>query len=57
MALTPADQGRNVEDIDSKLRLIVDIRSACREQGWPTPSPHRADELLDERAEQTGSSP
>jgi hypothetical protein len=40
---------RAIDVIDSELRLVADIRQACREQGWPTPTTDRADELLDER--------
>jgi hypothetical protein len=40
--------GRNIDTIDSELRLVASIRSAAQEQGGPLPSTDVADALLDE---------
>jgi hypothetical protein len=40
---------RDLEVIDSELRLVADIRRTCREHDWPLPSCKRANDLLDER--------
>jgi hypothetical protein len=40
---------RDLEVIDSELRLVADIRRTCRERDWPLPSCKRANDLLDER--------
>jgi hypothetical protein len=39
---------RDVETIDSELRLVAALRRAAREQGGPLPSIAVADALLDE---------
>jgi hypothetical protein len=44
---------RNLEIIDSKLRLVAALRFAARERGGPLPSIAVADALLDERRELT----
>ena len=45
---------RDIEAIDSELRLVAALRRAARERGGPLPSIHVADALLDERSELTG---
>jgi hypothetical protein len=45
---------RDLETIDSELRLVAALRRAVREQGGPLPSMAAADALLDERCELTG---
>jgi hypothetical protein len=45
---------RDIESIDSELRLVAALRRAARERGGPLPSIHVADALLDERRELTG---
>jgi len=40
---------RDIETIDSELRLVAALRRAAREQGGPLPSIDVADALLDER--------
>ena len=40
---------RDVETIDSELRLVAMLRRAARERGGPLPSIDVADALLDER--------
>src|SRR5262249_61126394 len=40
---------RNIETIDSELRLVAALRGAARERGGPLPSIDVADALLDER--------
>jgi hypothetical protein len=40
---------RDLETIDSELRLLAAIRRLCREGGRPMPSIAPTDELLDER--------
>ena len=47
---------RDLETIDCELRLLTAVRPVCREHGT-LPSVGPVDELLDERAELTGSSP
>jgi hypothetical protein len=42
---------RDLDVIDSGLRLIAALRQAARERGGPLPSTTYADELLDERRE------
>ena len=44
---------RDIETIDSELRLVAALRRATREHGGPLPSIHAADALLDERRELT----
>jgi hypothetical protein len=46
---------RDLETIDSELRLLVAVRRVCRERSGRLPSIGPVDELLDERAELTGS--
>ena len=46
---------RDRETIDCELRLLTAVRRVCREHGTP-PSIGPVHELLDERAELTGSS-
>ena len=46
---------RDIETIDSELRLVAALRRAARERGGPLPSIDAADALLDERPELTGS--
>jgi hypothetical protein len=41
---------RDIETIDSELRLMSALRGAARERGGPLPSIDVADALLDERA-------
>ena len=45
---------RDIETIDSELRLVAVLRLATRERGGPLPSIDVADALLDERRELTG---
>ena len=45
---------RDIETIDSELRLVAAFRRAARERGGPLPSIDVADALLDERRELTG---
>ena len=40
---------RDIETIDSELRLVAVLRRAARERGGPLPSIHVADALLDQR--------
>jgi hypothetical protein len=40
---------RDIETIDSELRLVVMLRRAARHRGGPLPSIAVADALLDER--------
>jgi hypothetical protein len=47
-------QVRDIETIDSELRMVAVLRHAARERGGPLPSIAVADALLDERAELTG---
>jgi hypothetical protein len=42
---------RDVETIDSELRLVAALRRAARERGGPLPSIDVADALLNERRE------
>jgi hypothetical protein len=42
---------RDIETIDSELRLVTALRHAARERGGPLPSIDVADVLLDERRE------
>jgi hypothetical protein len=42
---------RDIETIDSELRLVAALRRAARERGGPLPSIDVADPLLDERRE------
>jgi hypothetical protein len=42
---------RDLETIDSELRLVAALRGAARERGGPLPSIGVADALLDERRE------
>ena len=44
---------RDIEAIDSELRLVAALRRAARERGGPLPSIDVADALLDERRELT----
>jgi hypothetical protein len=44
---------RDIETIDSELRLEATLRRAARERGGPLPSIDVADALLDERHELT----
>ena len=44
---------RDIETIDSELRLVAALRLAARERGGPLPSIDVADTLLDERHELT----
>jgi len=44
---------RDIETIDSELRLVAALRRAAREWGGPLPSIDVADVLLDERRELT----
>jgi hypothetical protein len=39
---------RDIETIDSELRLVVTLRRAARERGGPLPSIDVADALLDD---------
>jgi hypothetical protein len=45
---------RDLDTIDSELRLVTLLRRAARERGGPLPSIDVADALLDERRELTG---
>jgi hypothetical protein len=45
---------RDIETIDSELRLMAALRRAARERSGPLPSIDVADALLDERRELTG---
>jgi hypothetical protein len=45
---------RDIETIDSELRLVAALREVARERGGPLPSIDVADALLDERRELTG---
>jgi hypothetical protein len=40
---------RDIEAIDSEMRLVAALRQVARERGGPLPSIDVADELLDER--------
>jgi hypothetical protein len=42
---------RDLEVIDSELRLLAAVRQVCREQDGVLPSIRPVDELLDERRE------
>jgi hypothetical protein len=44
---------RDIETIDSELRLVAALRQAAWERGGPLPSIDVADALLDERHELT----
>ena len=44
---------RDIETIDSELRLVAALRCAARERGGPLPSIDVTDALLDERHEMT----
>jgi hypothetical protein len=44
---------RDIETIDSELRLVAAHRRAARERGRPLPSRDVADALLDERRERS----
>jgi hypothetical protein len=46
-----APRMRDLEIIDSELRLVAALRRAARERGGPLPSIDVADALLDERRE------
>ena len=48
-----APRMRDIETIDSELRLVAALRRAARERGGPLPSIDVADALLDERRELT----
>jgi hypothetical protein len=45
---------RDLDTIDSELRLVAAPRRAARERGGPLPSIDVADALLDERRQMTG---
>jgi hypothetical protein len=45
---------RDIDTINSELRLVAGLRRAAREGGGPLPSIEVADALLDERPEVTG---
>jgi hypothetical protein len=45
---------RDIETLDSELRLVAALRRAARERGGPLPSIDVADAPLDERRELTG---
>jgi hypothetical protein len=45
---------RDVDTIDSELRLVAALRRATRERGGPRPSIDVADALLNEHRELTG---
>ena len=45
---------RDLDTIDSELRLVAVLRRAAHERGGPLPSIDVADALLDERSELTG---
>jgi hypothetical protein len=44
---------RDIDTIDSELRLVAAFRRPARERGGPSPSTDVADALLDERRELT----
>ena len=46
---------RDIDTIESELRLVATLRRAARERGGPLPSIYVADALLDERCELAGS--
>ena len=46
---------RDIDTIESELRLVAALRFAARERGGPLPSIGVADALLDERCELAGS--
>ncbi|HUE31620.1 MAG TPA: hypothetical protein VMQ38_01610 [Mycobacterium sp.] len=46
---------RDIDIIDSELRLLAALRRAAQERGGPLPSIGVADALLDERSELTAS--
>ena len=48
---------RDIETIDSELRLVATLRRAARERGDPLPSIGVADALLDERGDMRGRMP
>ena len=48
---------RDLDTIDSELRLPAAVRRVCREQGGRVPAIGPVDELLAERRELTGGSP
>jgi len=48
---------RDIETIDSELRLVAALRRAAQERGGPLPSIDVADALLDERRELTEPGP
>jgi hypothetical protein len=45
---------RDIDTIDSELRLVAALRWAARERGGPLPTIDVADALLDERRELAG---
>lgn len=45
---------RDLETIDSELRVLAAVRRVCRELGGTVPSIGPVDELLDERGGLTG---
>jgi hypothetical protein len=51
-----APRVRDIETIDSELRLVTVLSPAARERGGPLPSIGVADALLDERHELTHGS-
>ena len=50
----PLTTVRDIDTIDSELRLVAALRLAARERGGPLPSIEVADAGLDERRELTG---
>ena len=48
---------RDIESIDSELRLVAALRRAARERGGPLPSIDVADALLDETPRPDRTSP
>jgi hypothetical protein len=48
---------RDIETIDSELRLVAALRRAARERGGPLPSTAPMDELLDERLAHLAAGP
>jgi hypothetical protein len=48
---TYAPRMRDIETLDSELRLVAVLRRAARERGGPLPKIAVADALLDERRE------
>jgi len=52
-AKTSQARMRDIDTIDSELRLVAALRRAARERGGPLPSIDVADALLDERRELT----